>query len=353
MFQVVCPLCRGVLQPSVPHWRCRACSRWFPALRGIPDLRVRQDAYLANDEDWDLARRLDADFDRLDFPGLLRRHYERLPGLPEPILRRQLDHILHAGSRVDAWMDRVASDCSDAAAILDLGTGTGSFLEALGRSGIEALGVDIALRWLVLARKRLDEAGLPHVPLICGCAEQLPLGDGSVTHVLAGDVIEHVSDPAATLEEAYRVLRPGGRLWMATPNRFSLAPEPHVGVWGVGFLPRRWMPAYVRWAGGPEFRAIRTMGVLGWRRLLRRSSFGSWRIEVPRLGAEDTEHPSGRRRRLARMHNRVVANVAGQRIALGFGPLFHIECTRTAERAGEPPEPLPQAPGRDKQSDEG
>ena len=121
-------------------------------------------------------------------------------------------------------------------------------------------GVDIALRWLIVARKRLDEEGLAHVPLACGCAERLPFADRTFAGVVAGDVIEHVADQAATLAEAHRVLRPGGRLFLASPNRFSLAPEPHVQVWGVGFLPRRWMAAYVRWASGRDFRAIRTLG---------------------------------------------------------------------------------------------
>ena len=130
------------------------------------------------------------------------------------------------------------------------------------RRGVgESWGVDIALRWLLVARKRLDEEGLAHVRLVCGCAERLPFCDRGFAGVVAGDVIEHVGDQAATLAEAHRVLVPGGRLFLASPNRFSLAPEPHVQVWGVGYLPRRWMAPYVRWTRGIDFRAIRTLGL--------------------------------------------------------------------------------------------
>ena len=80
------------------------------------------------------------------------------------------------------------------------------FLAALGAEGRRLLGIDIALRWLLVARKRLDEEGLGHVRLACACAERLPLADQTVSGVVAGDVIEHVVDQSATLAEAHRVL---------------------------------------------------------------------------------------------------------------------------------------------------
>ena len=163
--------------------------------------------------------------------------------------RRQIAHILTAPDRVRGWLDALGLP-EGAGPLLDLGCGSGSFLSSVGGSGREVAGVDIALRWLIVARKRLDEEGLGHVPLACGCAERLPFADRGFAGVVAGDVIEHVADQAATLAEAHRVLRPGGRLFLASPNRFSLAPEPHVQVWGVGFLPRAWMAGYVRAVSG-------------------------------------------------------------------------------------------------------
>src|SRR5439155_14293700 len=131
------------------------------------------------------------------------------------------------------------------------------------------------------ARKRLDENGHAGVRLVCGCAERLPFGGESFGGVIGGDVIEHVGDQAVTLAELHRVLEPGGRLFLATPNRFSLAPEPHVQVWGVGFLPRRWMAAYVRRVRGLDFRAVRTLRHGEWTRLLRDSPSGPGTIRAP------------------------------------------------------------------------
>src|SRR5262249_44710136 len=170
---------------------------------------------------------------------------------------------------------------------LDLGCGSGSFLAAVGREAPEVCGVDIALRWLVVARKRLDEEGLGHVPLVCACAEELPVSRSTFGRIVAGDLIEHVGDQAATLAEAHRVLRPGGRLFLASPNRFSLSPEPHVGVWGVGFLPRRWMSAYVRWTRSIDFHDVHTLSYGEWRRLLAASPFGAGRVEAPPLPPDD------------------------------------------------------------------
>jgi SAM-dependent methyltransferase len=200
--------------------------------------------------------------------------------------------------------------------------------------------VDIALRWLLVARKRLDEEGLGHLPLVCACAEDLPVAGSTFSAVIAGDVIEHVGDQAATLAEAYRVLKPGGRLFLASPNRFSLAPEPHVQVWGVGFLPRRWMPAYVLHARKLDFRAIRTLGYGEWRRLLRASPFGSGRISVPRLPEGDLRHFSLLKRMVARFYNAIVATRAGQWVGRAVGPLFHVVCEK---RGSETPLPRDRA----------
>jgi SAM-dependent methyltransferase len=164
----------------------------------------------------------------------------------------------------------------------------------------------------------------------------LPFLDRSFGGIVAGDVIEHVADQGATLSEAYRVLAPGGRLFLAAPNRFSLAPEPHVQVWGVGYLPRRWMAPYVRLVRRIDFRAIRTLGQGEWDRLLRRSPFGGGTIVAPGLPASDLAHFGPIKRRVARLYNALIATRAGQAAARRVGPLFHVVCERPPDHEAPP-----------------
>ena len=326
----VCPNCGSIPVGGPRAWTCPGCGAAYRGLRGIIDLRTGEDDFLSNADDWEYASRLDDDFDRLDFRGLLDRYFDLSPEIPSVLRRRQVTHILTAPGRVRGWLDALGP-MADPGPLLDLGCGSGSFLAAVGPSKGDVAGVDIAMRWLIVARKRLDEEGLARVPLACGCAERLPFADRTFAGVVAGDVIEHVADQAATLLEAHRVLRGGGRLFLASPNRFSLAPEPHVQVWGVGFLPRSWMVDYVRWASGRDFRAIRTLGHGEWRRLIGRSPFKRSRIEAPGLPRGDLDHFGPLKRRAGLAYNRAVASRLGQAAARAFGPLFHVVCERAAD----------------------
>lgn len=343
---IVCPRCQGPLRQRDDRWSCLACGSVYRGLRGVPDLRTGDDLYLANHADWEFALRLNEDYDRLDFRGLLERYFDLSPEIPADLRRRQIAHILTGPERFSEHLDDcVTLRCLISwSRVLDLGCGTGSVLLSLASrpydlDGFEEerplYGVDIAMRWLLVARKRLDEAGHSHVRLVCGCAEAQPFRSQSFGGLIGGDVIEHVGDQLATLAEAHRILKPWGRLFLATPNRFSLAPEPHVQVWGVGFLPRRWMSAYVFWKRRVDFRAIRTLNYVEWKRLLRRSPFGGGAVSAPGLSESEVVEFAPFKRTLARLYNLAVAGY-GRWLALAFGPLYHIHCRRSGEDVQAP-----------------
>jgi SAM-dependent methyltransferase len=96
--------------------------------------------------------------------------------------------------------------------ILDVGCGTGRYLEWMREKGWKANGIDMSEAAVEKARQKgLDaRAG----DLLDGS----PWAKGSFDVVTMWDVIEHLSAPAPTLRVIHGLLRPGGRLLVATPN---------------------------------------------------------------------------------------------------------------------------------------
>lgn len=100
--------------------------------------------------------------------------------------------------------------------LLDVGCGAGALLEAASSRGWQAEGVDFDVGAVAAANTR------PGVSARTGSIEQAAFPAGSFDAVTFDNVIEHLPDPASAFREAHRVLRPGGRLVMMTPNADAL-----------------------------------------------------------------------------------------------------------------------------------
>ncbi len=102
--------------------------------------------------------------------------------------------------------------------VLDLGSGPGvdSLLAArrVGPAG-KVVGVDLCPEMVEKARRNADLLGLHNVESVQAGIEKLPLPDGSVDVVISNGVFNLCPDKPAVLAEAFRVLRPGGRIQMA------------------------------------------------------------------------------------------------------------------------------------------
>jgi SAM-dependent methyltransferase len=98
--------------------------------------------------------------------------------------------------------------------VLDLGSGGGIdvLLSArrVGPTG-KAYGLDMTDDMLALAKRNAAEAGVRNVEFLRGRIEEIPLPDNSVDVIISNCVINLSGDKATVLEEAFRVLKPGGR----------------------------------------------------------------------------------------------------------------------------------------------
>jgi len=99
--------------------------------------------------------------------------------------------------------------------VLDLGSGGGIDVlltaQRVGPAG-KAYGLDMTDEMLAIARKNQQEAGLTNVEFLKGEMESVPLPDGHVDVIISNCVINLAADKNVVLREAYRVLKPGGRL---------------------------------------------------------------------------------------------------------------------------------------------
>jgi demethylmenaquinone methyltransferase/2-methoxy-6-polyprenyl-1,4-benzoquinol methylase len=99
--------------------------------------------------------------------------------------------------------------------VLDVATGTGLVARGLvQRYGCSVVGLDQSRDMLAGARRALAAApGLgARIDLVRGEAERLPFADGEFDHLTFTYLLRYVDDPAATLAELARVVRPGGRI---------------------------------------------------------------------------------------------------------------------------------------------
>ncbi|HEU4658377.1 MAG TPA: methyltransferase domain-containing protein [Capillimicrobium sp.] len=144
-------------------------------------------------------------------------------------LTRLYDPAMAATMREQRWRPRlvqaVLAGLPAGGRVIDVGTGTGALALRLASAGAAVTGVDGDEAVLALARRK---PGAERVSWSTGLATALPLEDASADRVVMSLLLHHLTDAdkQRALEEARRVLRPGGRL--------------HVADWGRprGSLPR-------------------------------------------------------------------------------------------------------------------
>ena len=189
-----------------------------------------------------------AQFDRADFNQPSGRELERRGR----VAARRLSRIASLLGRAPSWIR-----------VLDVGCSRGHFVEAAGRMGFAAEGVEPAPGVAAEARGR----GLK---VHTGLLEDLRFTDASFGAVTLFEVIEHLKEPASLLRECRRVLEPGGLLVLSTGNTAS---------WTTRAMKARWDYFQIaKDAGHVSFYNPRSIALLG-----ERCGFRAVRIETARV----------------------------------------------------------------------
>jgi ubiquinone/menaquinone biosynthesis C-methylase UbiE/uncharacterized protein YbaR (Trm112 family) len=330
-----CPQCKGPLARQPHTYSCGTCNVRYPVVLGIPDFRVFPDPYISIEDDHRKGSRIaELAGSGASFTDLVRFYWSITPEEPPEMAERFTAQAIAATDRGRHLLDgepvvKSALE-TNGGKVLDLGSRTGGLLQAAAEQCREVVGVDIAFRWLIVARKRLEEAGRP-VQLVCCCAEYLPFKAGSFNVVLAENVLEHTQRQQPLIDEAHRVLAPRGVFFATTWNRLAAAPEPHVRLWGVGWMPRVVARTYVRWRKGVGYDHVRLISFFQLNRMTRRAGFRQSAVGLPTFSAAQLANVSPRQRRILELYHRMkdwpVVNI----ILRIVGPVLHLTCTRDAK----------------------
>lgn len=114
--------------------------------------------------------------------------------------------------------DPSSPDCLEGLRILDVGCGGGLISEALAKRGATVTGVDASAMSIEVARRHAQQSGLSVDYRHC-LAGQLLAEDERFDVVINAEVVEHVPDQAALINECARLVKPSGTLVLATLNR--------------------------------------------------------------------------------------------------------------------------------------
>ncbi len=167
---------------------------------------------------------IDAVLDLLNGKGQTERDFARLEKVRAERAAEASAYFERIAPRWDEIRSLYASESSVEAAVeaaagagpfervVDLGTGSGRMLTLLGGRARCSIGLDLSQQMLNIARANVTKAGLEKVELRHGDIFSTRLANGSADLVVVHQVLHYLSDPAAAVAEAARLVGEGGKL---------------------------------------------------------------------------------------------------------------------------------------------
>jgi SAM-dependent methyltransferase len=319
-----CPRCRGSLQVTDAGASCVGCAARYQRVGPVLDLRVPSPQYDFFTADTERALRLWERLASLGAETFVHEVFASRPGWTKKRIAYRTRQIMSGprryGEELDGWLHGAVTAERP---FLDLGCGAGVLLAAAASRGVYGIGVDLSMTWLLAAHLLISEhGGTPMLAAALG--EALPLPDGQVGGVVSLDVIEHVPQIPAYLREINRVTCPNGHVALSTPNRYSLTPEPHVGLLGVGWLPRAWQKPYVRRFTGDPYELVWLRSARELQSLFDENTTIKLRIDAGPIPTEEINSFGAAKAYLAHTYNRLRETFIAKWFFRRHGPFFRL-----------------------------
>jgi len=140
-----------------------------------------------------------------------------------------VDTPLSAAER--AILDTLERDAGGRGRLLDVGCFQGRLVRAAAHAGWQAVGTEISPEAVSHARRAFD------LDVRLGALEDIHFPDAHFDAVVLVDVIEHLPDPPGTMREVHRILRPGGVVYLWTPNFDCVTRRAMGRKWGAVVFP--------------------------------------------------------------------------------------------------------------------
>jgi 2-polyprenyl-3-methyl-5-hydroxy-6-metoxy-1,4-benzoquinol methylase len=140
-------------------------------------------------------------------------------------MEREIENERKEKTNLESGIEHKTKVCANKGKILDIGCATGSLLEELKKCGWDCVGAELSEAQAAYARENrgLEVYSLP--------LEESEFPKNSFDVILASHLIEHLNDPSSLVKEVWRILAPGGRFFITTPNISGFQARLFGGKW--------------------------------------------------------------------------------------------------------------------------